>query len=179
MLFRSGLALALTIGTVAVDFIAGLKGGMVIVFGILHLIALCLIIIALIEKLTANKWVYLIIGIVMVVVGLVIADPVAVLEYSVDYNNFFPLFWEGFIGKILLGPDCYSFFFYGGQVFIGVFMGKLLYPERKSIISDKGYSDNFLTFAGRNTLLVYVAHQLLIPVVLGIILLICGYTISF
>ena len=169
------VALLLTGGTILVDYLGGMGGGMIIVFGILHLIALSLLLISVIELITKNKWVYLIIGVVMIVVGRIIASPIGLFEYYVQWDNFFPMFFDAFIGKSLLGPDSYSFLFFGGQVFVGVFLGKLLYPERKPLIFKKGYSNNPLTFAGRNTLIVYVAHQVLIPVILGLILLICGY----
>ena len=171
-------ALLLTGATVLIDYVGEMGGGMIIVFGILHLIALCLIIIALLEKITQEKFVYLIIGVLMVFAGLIISKPIGLFEYYVQWDNFFPMFWDAFIGKSLLGPDSYSFFFFGGQVFIGVFLGKLLYPERKSLIFKKGYSNNPLTFTGRHTLIVYVAHQVLIPVILGIIMLISGYSLS-
>ena len=172
------VALLLTGATILIDYIGGMGGGMIIVFGILHLIALSLLLIALIELITKNKWVYLIIGVVMVVVGRIIASPIGLFEYYVQWDNFFPMFFDAFIGKSLLGPDSYSFLFFGGQVFIGVFLGKLLYPERKPLIFKNGYSNNPLTFMGRHTLIVYVAHQVLIPVILGLILLISGYSLS-
>ena len=172
------VALLLTGATVLIDNIGNMGGSMIIVFGILHLIALCLIIIALIEKITQEKFVYLIIGVLMVFTGLIISKPTGLIEYYVQWDNFFPMFWDAFIGKCLLGPDSYSFLFYGGQVFIGVFLGKLLYPERKPLVFKKGYSNNPLTFVGRHTLIVYVAHQVLIPVILGLILLISGYSFS-
>ena len=175
-------SLLLTGATVAVDLIGGMGGYMTIVFGILHLIALCLLIISLIEKLTDSKWVYLAVGATLVIVGLCIANPMQIHEYPVNYDGtfgeFLSMFGEAFIGKILLGPDSYSFLYYGGQVFIGVFLGKLLYPERKPLLFKNGYSNNPLTFAGRHTLIVYVAHQVLIPVILGLILLMCGYEIN-
>ena len=172
------VALGLTAITVAVDLIGGMGGRAVIVFGILHLIAFSLILVALVEKLTKNKWVYLAIGVTLVAAGLMIASPVGLREYYVDPERFFSQFFDMFIGKILLGPDSYSFPFYGGQVFIGVFLGKLLYPERKSLIFKKGYSNDPLTFLGRHTLIVYAAHQVVIPLILGVILLLCGYSLQ-
>ena len=174
------LAIALTVGTIVVDEVADLNGSMTIVFGIIHMIALSLILVALVDKLTEkmkdNKWVFLAIGAALILAQFLIRSPYERLtEVYVGSDDFFKLFFNAFIGKLLLGPDCYSFLYYGGQVFVGVFLGKLLYPERKPLIFKKGYRDNFMTFLGRHTLIVYAAHQVLIPVILGVILLLCGY----
>lgn len=172
-------ALALSLATYLIDLIAHLGGQLTIVFGILHCIALSLVLISLIQKITQNKWVYLAIGVIMVAVGRLLFDPLnPPFEYYVGSGNFFEQFWQAFVGKILLGPDSYSFPYYGGQVFIGVFLGKLLYPERKPLLFKKGYSNNPLTFVGRHALIVYIAHQVIVPLVLGVILLLCGYSIS-
>ncbi|MBO4572773.1 MAG: DUF1624 domain-containing protein [Clostridia bacterium] len=173
------LALGLTVATVIADAVAGLKGRMIIVFGILHMMAVSLIIISLMEKFSVDKWAYLIVGAIMVFAGRMFYDPlVPNMQQYVDTSVFFKQLWLAVTGQILLGPDSYSLLYYGGQIFIGVFLGKLLYPEKKSLLFKKGYKRNVLTFMGRHTLIVYLAHQIIIPVLLGVALLLSGYTLS-
>ena len=173
-----GVALFLTVVTFFIGLVMNDMDGMLIIFGVLHMIAFTIILISLIEMLTKNKWVYLVIGVLLVILGLIISNPVATPGGSFS-KGFFKAFFEAFIGKALVGMDCFAFPFYGGQIFIGVFLGKHLYPERKPILFKNGYKNNFLTFVGRHALIVYVAHQVIVPVVLGIILLIFGFQISF
>lgn len=173
-----GVALLMTLGTYLFGLATGNAYGSLIVFGVLHMIAFTIILISVTELISENKWVYLAMGIVLIVVGVIIADPVNVPSANYGDGNFFELFFEAFIGKILLGPDCFSFFFYGGQIFIGVFLGKLLYPERKPLLFKKGYKNNFVTFVGRHALVIYFFHQIVIPVVLGIVFLILGYGLN-
>ena len=173
-LILGAIALVLTLATFIIGKMTG-DGEMLITFGILHLISLSIIVVALLEKLTANKWVYLAIGAAMMIVGAFLLKE-EVVFYSSD--NFIKLFFKQFVGLVVLGPDGYSFLFYGGQVFIGVFLGKLLYPQRMSLIFKKGYSDNPVTFIGRHSLIVYVAHQAVIPVVVSLVLLLCGYKLQ-
>ena len=170
----AAVALLITAGTFAAGKITG-DMNIMISFGILHLISLSILFVALIEKMTANKWVYLVLSAVMIGVGAVFLKEVPTSVYSGDFTE---LFFKQTIGLILLGPDSYSFLFYGGQVVLGVFLGKILYPEKKPLIFKKGYKNNFVTFVGRHSLIVYVAHQIVIPVVLGLILLISGYVLS-
>ncbi len=174
------IALILTAITVVADVIANLHGRFVIVFGILHVMALSLFVVAIVERFTEEKFAYLVIGALLVFAGAIFYNPFAVTpQQFVVWEKFPTQFLEAFIGTKLLGPDSYSFLFYGGQVFIGVFLGKLLYPERRSIVFKKGYIRGPLTFFGRHSLVVYIAHQIIIPVVLGVLLLASGYNLKF
>lgn len=172
-----GVALLLTIGTYFVVLFTDDIDNL-IVFGVLHMIAFTIILISLIEKITKNKWVYLAIGVILIIVGLLIDNPEKLDWVSFTEGNFFELFFNAFIGKYLIGADCFSFPFHGGQIFIGVFLGKLLYKERRPLLFKGEYSNNPLTFVGRHALIVYFFHQILIPIILGIILLIAGYTLA-
>ena len=61
---------------------------------------------------------------------------------------------------------------------IGVFLGKLLYANKKSLFKNAKYKNNVLTFIGRNSLIVYFAHQIILPVLAGLVLLILGYSLN-
>lgn len=172
MLF--GVALLVTAGTFAVGEITG-DMDTLISFGILHLISLSILFVALIGVITQNKWVYLAISAIMITFGAFFLKEKPVSIYSGDFAE---LFFKQTLGLVLLGPDSYSFFFYGGQVVFGVFLGKVLYPERKPLLFVKGYKNNFVTFTGRHSLIVYVAHQIILPLLLSLILLMCGYKLA-
>lgn len=148
---------------------------MMISFGVLHCIAFALIMIGLLEKVIHNKWFYLILGIIFVGIG---------TYFEVNFNfesyegkNFFLLTLKQMIGLSYCGGDCFPLLYNGGQILLGVFLGKLLYSSKKSIMS-LPYYNNPITFIGRNSLLVYLAHQIIIPVVLILIFLICGFKLS-
>ena len=148
-------------------------------FGVLHCISLTLIIIGLLELfLKDKKWgkyLYLVAGIIMVALGIYFFKDCKYVSYN--FKEFFSLFIDMLLGKRGAGSDYFPFLLYCGEAFIGVFLGKLLYSNRKSLFNWK-YHNNPLTFIGRNSLLVYIAHQVLIPVILGIILLLCGFKFS-
>ncbi len=168
------VAIGLTLATVILAQIMD-DVDMIISFGILHCIAVTLILVALVELFTSNKFVFLIVGVAFMIFGAFF-----LVEEPVSYNsgNFFTLFFEQLIGLIMLGPDSFSLFFYGGQIFIGVFIGKLFYKERKPLIFKGEYKNNLLTLIGRHSLLFYVLHQVVITVVLAIILLLAGFNLA-
>lgn len=152
---------------------------MMITFGVLHCIALALILIGLIEKLTSNKWIYLFIGLIMVSVGLF-------FHISPEYGNYqsykdvpmYKVLYEQIIGINKYGSDCFPLLLNGGQIFIGVFLGKLLYSNKQSLFKKAKYHNNVVTFVGRNSLIVYFAHQVILPVLAGLVLLILGYSLN-
>lgn len=154
-----------------------------IVFGILHCISVTLILISvfdiLLKKVPFSKWIYLAIGVILTGTGayLIFVNPKITYAY---YGSapFYKILLNSIVGIWECGSDCYSLTFYGGQVFIGVFLGKLLYPERKSLIVKGDYKDNFITFAGRHSLIVYIAHQVILPVLFSIILLLSGFKLD-
>lgn len=152
---------------------------LMITFGVLHCIALSLILIGLLEKITSNKWIYLAVGLIMVSVGLY-------LHISPEYGNYqyydgvpmYQAILEQIVGINKYGGDCFPLFLHGGQIFIGVFLGKLLYANKKSLFKKSKYKNNVLTFIGRNSLIVYFAHQIILPVLAGLVLLILGYSLN-
>ncbi len=168
------VALGLTLVTFILGKIIGDRD-ITIVFGILHCIALALITIGLLELIKTNKWIYLAVGVAMFVFGIIIKGNVR--YYSFGEIGTFELVLKTIIGSATCGGDSAAFFFNGGQIFIGVFLGKLLYRERKSLFDAK-YDNNFLTLTGRHSLFVYIASQAIIPVLLAVVFLCCGYGLA-
>jgi uncharacterized membrane protein len=155
-----------------------------ITFGVLHCIALALILVGIHEKFGTNKWSYLIIGLVMLCLGIIIEN-IGPTRMSYNNNDFFDLLIKQMIGLVECGQDSFAFFLNGGQIYLGVFLGKLLYGQKKSLftripkLQNMKYHNNVVTFLGRNSLLAYFASQIIFPLLIGIVLLMCGYTLAF
>ncbi|MGN0819227.1 MAG: heparan-alpha-glucosaminide N-acetyltransferase domain-containing protein [Christensenellaceae bacterium] len=175
---RGGLlflvALGVSVVTHVVSFVIGDMNNAVI-FGVLHCMSLSLLIVGCLEKAGTDKYVYLVAGIICVTVGIFIHTKQVRVSY--DEYSFFKALWLSVIGLIEVGGDTMPLILYGGETFIGVFIGKAFYADKKSLFK-RGYSNNPLTFAGRNSLSIYVLHQLIIPIVFGVIFLIMGYKIG-
>ncbi len=170
-----GVSLVLTLATFIISKVIQDPSSL-ITFGTLHCIALSLILIGILDKFTKNKWIYLALGLVMVGVG----GYLELIAYTISYGdeNILIIILKQIIGLIECGGDTMPLLLNGGQVFIGFFIGKSLYSRRESIFKKK-YSNNIITFIGRNSLVVYFLHQLLIPLILGIILLTLGFHLAF
>ena len=147
-----------------------------IVFGILHAISLTLIIIGVLEKYIPHKSFYLLMGITMTTLGIIFQ--VGVKYVSLTEGNVFLTIIESIIGISACGSDHFPILLNGGQIFIGVYLGKTLYSNRKSLFKNAQYKNNIITFTGRNSLIMYFSHQIIIPIILIIILLICGFKLS-
>lgn len=169
------VSLILTIGSFALAHIIG-DYDIVILFGTLHAISVSLLILSLFEIFIHNKWFYLITGLIMYGVGLFIN--IEIMEYrAYTLNNMFDLFFKTILGTIQGGGDSSGIFLVLGPSFIGYFIGLALYSEKKSIFNAK-YSNNPITFIGRNALIIYLLHQVVLVLLVSLLLLICGYKLN-
>ena len=169
------VALLMSAATFGIGYVIGdLDIG--IAFGVLHCIATTLFLVGILEKLHADRLVYLIIGVLMLSAGIFICRNQPYVSFG--SMPFLRIFFETVIGTVESGGDSFSLFYNGGQIMIGVFLGKWLYSERKPILFKK-YHNNLVTFIGRHSLLVYIAHQIAIPIIFGGIMLLCGFEIIF
>lgn len=170
---------AVAMGLTAVTWAAGYFTGninMTIAFGVLHAIAISLILVGLLEKLHTNKWVYLGVGVALVALGIWIEQ---YNEGFVSYKgaDLLPLIGKAVVGLADCGSDCFALPATAGQIFIGVFLGKQFYSERRSLLF-KAYHNNPLTFIGRHSLIVYFAHQVLFPLIAAAVFLCLGYELA-
>lgn len=170
------VSMLLSLLTLIAGLIAGDIDGFIIVFGVLHCISLTLIIIGLFEKIGLSKYYYLIIGLVSVLLGIIFAIDCRYVPLS--SGNALLTILESIVGLVGTGTDHFPIFLNGGQIFIGVFLGRQFYSSKKSLLKNKTYKNNLVTFMGRNSLIVYFAHQIIVPIILGIILLIVGFKIK-
>ena len=171
------VALFLTIGTLIFSIISGSYSN-IILFGTLHCIALSLVFVGLLEKVVKKDYVYLLLGTIMLLVGIYFEFIYEVVQISSSSSLFdvIRIVLGQFIGIYECGGDTMPILLNGGQVFIGVYIGKTLYKKRESLFKKK-YSNNVITFIGRNSLVIYFLHQVLIPILLIIIFMILGFTL--
>lgn len=170
-----GVAMLLTIGTIILSNFTNNYSNL-ITFGTLHCIALSILFVGVLQKFLNNKWYYLLIGLVMLSFG-IYYEVICEYEYFYQDSSFkeiIVIVFKQIIGSVECGGDTMGFLLNGGQVLIGYFIGKSLYEKRESIFRFK-YSNNIITYIGRNSLWVYFLHQLLIPIIVGLVMIIMGY----
>ena len=127
-------------------------------FGVLHAIALSLL---LAKPLLARPWVAAITGVVVIVAGLVYANP------AFDNRVL------GFIGFMTHKPmteDYVPLFPWFGVLLIGVALGHALARTRFAALAPLGRLPGFLSFLGRHSLVVYLVHQPLMMLLLWVAL---------
>lgn len=170
------VAMVLTGGTFAAGYLID-DVDLTIACGVLHCISLSLLLVGVTEKLRMNKWIYLGAGVLLW--GAVIAVELTVQPELISYwsEPLLPLLGKSFLGLAKCGSDCFAFPEVCGQIFIGVFLGKQFYRERKSRLKSP-YRNHLLTFFGRHSLWVYFAHQILLPLLSAGVLLALGYTFA-
>lgn len=123
----------------------------IIVFGILHSLALCMILTPLINKL--NNRILIFIALLVLVIG-----------FSLNGKRFdSPVFLVIFniIPKGFFSADFYPIIPYIGFYIIGIIIGRIFYKEKKSLF-EKDIKIEPINFFGRNALILYFAHQILI-----------------
>ncbi len=170
------VAMALTGGTYVVGALTG-NPDLTIACGVLHCISIALLLVGLCEKIRMNKWVYLALGLALWGFGLTVDWVVRPELVHYGEEPLFSLLVRSFFGFAQCGSDSFSFPQVCGQIFVGVFFGKQFYPERKSLLKSP-YRNHPLTFLGRHSLWIYLAHQLLLPVLTAGVLLAMGYTLA-
>lgn len=121
----------------------------VIVFGILHLIGASII---LVYPLISYRYLNLVLGFASIAIGIV---------------------FHGFIQSLIPFQtfDYFPLLPWIGVVLIGLWLGKLLYPEGDRRFKVRDINSrilNGLSFLGRNSLLIYLIHQ---PVLVAVIML--------
>ena len=167
------VAMGLTVATDLIGFFAG-DEDIRIVFGVLHAISISLILVGLLEKLRTNKWIYLGVGLALWGVGIWIDHSYNVGLVSYGDEPFWTQLGKAIMGFLEVGSDCFPLPRTAGQIFVGVFLGKQFYKERKSLIF-KRYHRNPVAFIGRHSLLFYFGHQILFPVIAALVLVCMGY----
>lgn len=157
-----------------------------VIFGILHCIALSVLICAAVDNLTKfNKYVNLyaplVIGTIILIVAVYLGawnkklyDGSGITMWDYEYVD------EHFLGYIFgthaFGDDWFGLFPYIGFVFLGIYWGKAAYPSRASLLPRlDGKWNRPFAFVGRHALITYFVHQVVIA---GIVILL-GLCLGF
>jgi uncharacterized membrane protein len=126
-----------------------------IVFGVLHCIGLSIL---LAYPLIRFRNLPLILGVLCIILGVFLRITVVV--------DFPWLLWLGFVPSHFYTLDYFPLFPWFGVVLIGVFLGNSLYQNNKRKFSLKDHSQFLVSrgvcFLGRNSLIIYLLHQLII-----------------
>lgn len=145
-----GVAVCITIFTHLYDPAFGIK------FGILHFLGSCILLYPLFKNL--NKYILVVLGTMIIAAGRYFGG----VEVS---NNY--LFLFNLTDSSWVSADYYPIFPWLGVFLYGIALGKILYPHKQSLF--KTYRDNRLFgTVGRHTLLVYLIHQPLLLLIIGI-----------
>lgn len=146
------VAMGLTLATYIID------REMFIVFGILHFLGIWMMISPILKKLS-TFWLMSLSGIFFVV-SLIMPN------IRVAHNYLFML---GVHNSSFTSLDYYPLLEYAWAFLLGIGLSRILYKEKKSIFSFTVKS-RFVNFVGRNSLYIYVVHQPLILLLLGLIM---------
>ena len=134
-----------------------------VVFGILHCIAMCILLAAALDVLTGfnkyvNRYAPLVIGAVILFVG--IGLQFWEWGYPRDTEFISEHFLSYMFGKYSYGDDWFPIVPYVGAVLIGMYWGKAAYARRESLVPMlDGKWHKPITFVGRHAMWFYFFHQ--------------------
>jgi len=159
------IAMALTLGTMLISIIMQIRY-IVIYFGILHCLSICMILTPLFKK--TNRIVLLGVAIIIISLG---------IYFDINPNNriyvntwvLTPLY---ITSRGFYSADYYPLIPYMGFYLLGYIFGDWYFNIKKKPKRTKKYNENILTYFGKNTLVWYFIHQIVLIVFLIIFTLI-------
>ncbi len=158
-------AICITAVTGMITLLADLD--VLIVFGILHSMTIAFLLYAILSKLRDNRWVYLAAGLLIVAVGIGIQWNEAPVCVVLTWDTV----WRIALGTLSYGADWFPIFPTVGIVLVGAFLGKTLYSDRRSLLSDRPYRwARPICVLGRHSLWIYLLHQ---PLLAGMLFVFC------
>lgn len=140
----------------------GMAGqGIIIYFGVLHCLGLCMILWPVFKS--CPWWILLLLGGIFVYFGFEVRGVTSGIKYLMPLG----IVWEGF-----LSSDYFPLLPNLGYFLIGSAIGRTLYGKKQSLLpkvkANKGLL-GFLQKCGRNSLWIYLLHQ---PIISGVCMLI-------
>lgn len=195
-------SLIVSLATWLIDFILELSGSnddVFIGFGILHVMAVSILLYGIIEWVIRKLFhkeipaiLMLIAGTLILFMGIELQNGIFIdgkeILWPIDYSYGDPLkqvdnftirvFFDSAIGRIGNVVDWWPILPYSGVIYIGIAFGKVLYKERKSLVPRLNLPIfKPLCFIGRHTIYFYLLHQPVFILVLGIVFLALGFRI--
>ena len=130
----------------------GFDKSILIYFGVLHCLGTCMVLWALFKK--CPNWLLIVLGLAMVAAGLYLRTHILV-----DHYYLVPL---GFMPPRFYTSDYFPLFPNLGFFLLGAVLGRTVYGKKESLlpmVSEKNVLVRFFSFCGRQSLLIYLAHQ--------------------
>ena len=153
-----GCAMAVTLVTYGMVWLGLDIGSIVVKFGVLHLLGLCMLLWPLFRRLPT--WALLAIGIPVVALGYWFAT------FHVASSWLFPL---GLTSAGFTSSDFFPLFPHLGWFLLGAVLGRTVYKDKKTRLSqvhEKAAPVRFFCWCGRMSLFLYLFHQ---PVLYGLV----------
>lgn len=133
--------------------------GIIIYFGVLHCLGICMLLSPAFKKLPA--WLLGILGVWMIAAGLYLVRNVSVdfpwlIPFGVPSHNFYTSDYFPLLPNL-------------GYFLVGITLGKTVYRSKQTLLPKVNTGNpviRFLSFCGRHSLLIYMLHQ---PVLAGLI----------
>ena len=156
-----GCGLVVSAATAGMYFFGFADESMIIYFGVLHCLGVCMILWGLMKKLPS--WALLLICAAVIPLGLSFIN-----QPGINSHLFMPLglYWKGFVSS-----DYFPLLPHFGFFLLGAVLGRLVYRKKQSLlpkVNDRNFILRFLQFTGRQSLWVYLLHQ---PILIGFCML--------
>ena len=146
-----GAAMIITVSTYIYDPSSYIR------FGILHLLAICMILYHCIKHL--YPVLYIALGILSIGLGAYISTQIGTSIWGIPF---------GLLPKDFVSIDYYPLFPWIGIFCFGIYLGKTIYKDRTSLLH-RAYKDHLLASMGRHSLFLYLIHQPIFLLILQII----------
>ena len=159
LVFLCGMLI--TAVTAGMYFLGMAGSGVIIYFGVLHCLGICMLLWPLFRKLP--NWALAGVGAILAVTGLLLTN------VPVSHNWLMPL---GLTGPHFASADYFPLLPHLGFFLLGAFLGKTLYRKQQSLlpkVNPEILPLRFLRLCGRHSLWIYLLHQ---PILSGILWLI-------
>ena len=159
LVFLCGLVISAV--TAGMYFLGMADSGVIIYFGVLHCLGVCMLLWPLFRKLP--NWVLAAIGVILAVTGLLLS------RVYLSHNWLMPL---GLVSPQFISADYFPLLPHFGFFLLGAFLGRTLYRKQQSLlpkVNPEILPIRFLRLCGKHSLWLYLLHQ---PVFSGIFWLI-------
>lgn len=144
-----------------------------IIFGIIHMFALCTFLTYVLRKIWNNNYFILIVGFASIFYGVFFE------WYKVGYLSelTFSNFWMVVVGLKGYGADFFGVFPQLGFILVGTVIGDVFYKNKTSLLPHLDGNWHLpITWSGKNSFPIFLVHQPLIFLIIYLICIALGYT---
>ena len=155
-----GCGMVITVVTAGMYLLGMADRFIIIYFGVLHLLGVCMILWPLLRKLPT--WALAVCGAVITILGYWFAT------FSIGTHWLTPL---GLVGPGFASSDFFPLFPHLGWFLLGACLGRLVYKNKRSLLPNfptEHFVVRFFRWCGTHSLWIYLLHQ---PVIYGVVML--------